>query len=81
MDTSDALAQLIEFNLATYEKMSGLKKKPQGEPEHARRQLNNEIPCPACGHEGPHDDNGASRRSDLSYCCCACGAHFDAEAV
>lgn len=46
----------------------------------AQREARNEFACPACGHEGPHDDNGA-RRADLSFCCCACGEHFDAEVV
>lgn len=47
----------------------------------ARREIHNEVACPACGHEGPHDDNGAATRAQLSYCCCACGEHFDAEGV
>ena len=38
-----------------------------------------EVECPDCGNKGPHDDNGAIRRSELSWCCRACGTHFDAE--
>ena len=38
-----------------------------------------EAECPDCGDAGPHDDNGAARRSELSWCCRACGTHFDAE--
>ena len=34
--------------------------------------------CPDCGNEGPHEDNGATRRQDLSFCCVACGCQFDA---
>jgi hypothetical protein len=36
------------------------------------RILNNEVPCPTCGHEGPHDDNGC-RGADLSFSCAGCG--------
>jgi hypothetical protein len=37
--------------------------------------------CPDCGAPGPHDDNGAGRRSELTYLCGSCGMCFDAEAV
>ena len=43
----------------------------------AKAELNNEFPCPECGHQGPHEDNGG-RGYNLSYCCCACGNHWDA---
>lgn len=33
--------------------------------------------CPACGHPGPHDDNGCSG-GDRMFCCVACGEHWDA---
>jgi transposase-like protein len=61
-------------------------------PEHVKRaqlaaasrrasdEINNVLACPECGARGPHDDNGARRRSELSYCCCECGTQFDAEA-
>jgi ribosomal protein L37AE/L43A len=37
--------------------------------------VRNRIECPECGHMGPHDDNG--RVDDLTYCCRACGTHWD----
>lgn len=46
---------------------------------HVKNVAEGRLPCPDCGDEGPHDDNGATRRSELSYCCRACGMHFDAE--
>ena len=36
--------------------------------------------CPACGHAGPHDDNG-ERGAYKTFCCTACGEHFDAPEV
>lgn len=36
--------------------------------------------CPACGSVRV-DDNGATRPSELSFCCADCGEHFDAEPV
>jgi len=41
--------------------------------------VNGTMPCPECSDAGPHDDNGSGRMSDLSFCCRACGCHFDAE--
>ena len=38
--------------------------------------VNGRVPCPDCGHRGPHDDNGDRREPML--CCCECGSHFDA---
>lgn len=40
------------------------------------KEARGERPCPECGNEGPHDDNGG--RTNLAYCCRACGTHFDA---
>lgn len=34
--------------------------------------------CPACGDEGPHQDNGERRATRVTYCCRKCGEHFDA---
>ena len=42
----------------------------------AKAQLNNEFPCPACGHEGPHEDNGLTG-SNRTYLCLACGHQFE----
>lgn len=39
---------------------------------HAKGRLE----CPECGDMGPHDDNGHTGE-DRSYCCNACGSHFD----
>jgi len=36
----------------------------------------NRFPCPECGHEGPHEDNGGVG-IHLAYCCAKCGEHFD----
>lgn len=33
--------------------------------------------CPACGHDGPHDDNGLTG-DERSFCCTECGEHWDA---
>jgi len=38
-------------------------------------------PCPECGYAGPHEDNGASQPSELSFCCTNCGTHWDALGV
>jgi len=34
------------------------------------------LECPECGDAGPKDDNG-QRGMEMSFCCGACGAHFD----
>jgi len=36
--------------------------------------------CPECGMRAEHDDNGTTARSLRSYCCGACGVHWDADA-
>lgn len=42
------------------------------------RVVQNRVPCPDCGHKGPHDDNGLSSTSDsFAMCCAGCGAHFN----
>jgi len=38
------------------------------------------LPCPECGHAGPHDHNGESG-DDLTFCCSKCGMHFDSIVV
>ena len=43
------------------------------------RATSGEIRCPACDSAGPHDDNGARRTSELSFCCSNCDEQFDAE--
>lgn len=48
--------------------------------KQAKRQLNNEVTCPECGDNGPHDDNGAIG-AHLAYCCRGCGCHFDAQVL
>ena len=54
---------------------------PQHELTALSRKINkvmaNEVTCPECGDEGPHEDNGAFGY-DLAFCCRKCGAHFDA---
>lgn len=40
--------------------------------------MQTERECPECGAAGPHEDNGAVRPADLSFCCSECGCHFDA---
>lgn len=35
-----------------------------------RKALNREVGCPACGDEGPHEDNGSE------LCCRTCGENF-----
>jgi transposase-like protein len=35
--------------------------------------------CPSCGSSGPHEDNGMTRRSELTYLCTSCGHQWDAE--
>lgn len=37
--------------------------------------MNNEVPCPDCGHGGPHEDNGC-QGEDLALSCVACGSCF-----
>jgi hypothetical protein len=37
--------------------------------------------CPECGYAGPHEDNGATRASELAFCCGNCGTHWDAHRV
>lgn len=37
-------------------------------------------PCPDCGDEGPHDDNGA-RGADRALACSACGMHFEPKPI
>lgn len=66
MSTLDGLA--LELLLKGDQK--GLKK--------LAKAVKNGPSCPECGACGPHDDNGATRASELSYCCQACGSHFDA---
>lgn len=56
---------------AKQEKLSKLAKQ-------AKDRLENRVACPECGDEGPHDDNGRTG-SQRSFCCCACGTHFDEE--
>jgi len=43
----------------------------RGEPRHDR------SPCPDCGDQGPHADNGESG-VHLSFSCRSCGMCFDA---
>lgn len=45
----------------------------------ARRAINPE--CPECGREDGIEDNGARRRSDLTFLCTGCGHQWDAEEV
>jgi transposase-like protein len=47
--------------------------------KQAKVEVEGRLPCPECGDEGPHDDNGATRRSQVSFCCNQCGTHFDLE--
>lgn len=49
--------------------------------DQADAVLSGRRECPECGDAGPHDDNGATRLSDLSWCCRACGTHFDEQEV
>lgn len=46
--------------------------------KQARGLLSGEAACPCCGSHGPHEDNGASRVSELTYLCVTCGEQFDA---
>jgi hypothetical protein len=59
-------------------------------PERERRRRMAELeksieralhggPCPECGAKGPHEDNGARNRRDLSFLCTACWTQWDAE--
>jgi hypothetical protein len=41
----------------------------------SKRVFANRCECPECGHEGPHDDNGA-RGEELAFACAGCGLHF-----
>jgi hypothetical protein len=48
-----------------------------GYQERPRPAFTATSPCPECGHEGPHEDNGESGCS-LTFLCTACGMQFDA---
>jgi ribosomal protein L37AE/L43A len=47
------------------------------EREVARKMYREGHRCPECQAKGPHDDNGR-RGEELSWCCTACGNHWDA---
>lgn len=42
---------------------------------------NGDFPCPECGTEGPHDDNGCAGIVDKEFCCNGCGVHVDGESA
>lgn len=44
--------------------------------KEARDRLEGKVECPECENKGPHDDNGCTG-SNKSFCCQACGTHFD----
>lgn len=46
--------------------------------ERANRDLDGRVPCPECGDEGPHDDNGVLG-PERCFCCNNCGEHFEPE--
>lgn len=45
-----------------------------------KNRLENREPCPDCGDEGPHDDNGAIG-DELAFCCQTCGMHFHPDSI
>ncbi len=59
----------------------GKQRRVQALATQARALVEGRRECPECADRGPHDDNGATRLSELSWCCRACGTHFDAEEV
>lgn len=46
--------------------------------QHRKQHDEGRMPCPECGHKGPHEDNGARKLRDRSYLCAGCGMSFDA---
>jgi hypothetical protein len=71
---ADALPQVVEEEQERTLRAASKKLTDQVPGPHRNKRT-----CPECGDEGPHDDNGAPRHAELSFCCRKCGTHFDAE--
>lgn len=68
-----ALAILLDTSLSPARRDAQLRTLAK----EVRGRLEGRLPCPECGDEGPHDDNGD--RQDPAYSCRACGSYFEPE--
>jgi hypothetical protein len=58
----------------------GTAQQKQAKLAQLTKRANNEVACPDCGHEGPHDDNG-ERGEEFALGCTGCGMAFQPEPV